>query len=376
MTKKKLTFIVINKNVINVFLINHLKLLIKYYDINFISPINLKYIKIENISFNNKFLKLNRDLNFFNFFSCFLSLLFHIKKNKNHLFISIHPKNGLLLLSICKYFENFTSLHIITGQVWANMRGVKKIIFKFIDNLIFKKNDYLLIDSNSQKSYLKKNNFNYKFDCINNGSICGVNINTFKKSKLNTIEFKKKYLLPINSKFILFIGRINASKGVDLLLKAFDLLRKNNKDYYLLIVGRDEISFDNLINKYSINLKKKVFKFDHTADVAYFYSLADIFCLPSYREGFGLSVIEASASSLPVIVSDIYGLQDSMIDKVTGLKFKTGDYNSLYHKINYLIQYPSQSEKFGVQGKAFVKKNFDHRDVTNFLLKYLNKTVF
>jgi len=375
MTKKKLTFIIINKNVINVFLINHLKILIKYYDINFISPINSSYIKIENISFNNKFLKLNRDLNFFNFLNCFLSLLFHIKKNKNHLFISIHPKNGLLL-SICKYFQKFISLHIITGQVWTNMRGLKKIIFKYIDNLIFKKNDYLLIDSNSQISYLKKHNFNYKFDCINYGSICGVNLNTFKKSKLNKIEFKKKYLLPINSKFILFIGRINASKGIDLLLKAFDLIRKNNEDYYLLIVGRDEMSFDNLINKYSTNLKNKILKFDHTADVAYFYSLADIFCLPSYREGFGLSVIEASASSLPVIVSDIYGLQDSMIDKVTGLKFKTGDYNSLYHKINYLIQYPSQSEKFGVQGKAFVKKNFDHRDVTNFLLKYLNKIVF
>lgn len=375
MTKKKLTFIVINKNVINVFLINHLKLLIKYYDINFISPVNSKYIKIENISFNNKFLKLNRDLNIFNFFNCFLSLLFHIKKNKNHLFISIHPKNGLLL-SICKYFQKFTSVHITTGQIWANMRGLKKIIFKFIDNFIFKKNDYLLVDSNSQISYLKNHNFNYKFDCINYGSICGVNLNIFKKSKLNKIEFIKKNLLPNNSKFILFIGRINTSKGIDLLLKAFNRIIKNNEDYYLLIVGKDEISFDNLINKYSTNLRNKVFKFDHTTNVSYFYSFSDIFCLPSYREGFGLSVIEASASSLPVIVSDIYGLQDSMIDEVTGLKFKTGDHNSLYDKINYLIQHPSQSEKFGDQGKAFVEKNFDYKDVTNFLLKYLNKIVF
>ena len=278
MTKKKLTFIVINKNVINVFLINHLKLLVKYYDINFISPINSEYIKIENTSFNNKFLKLNRDLNFFNFFSCFLFLLFHIKKNKNHLFISIHPKNGLLL-GVCKYFQNFTSLHIITGQIWANMRGVKKIILKFIDNLIFKKNDYLLIDSFSQISYLKKNNFNYKFDCINHGSICGVNLNTFKKSKLNKIEFKKKYLLPMNSKFILYIGRINTSKGIDLLLKAFDIIRKNYDDVYLLIVGKDEMNFDKLINKYDNNFKNKILKFDHSAKVSYFYSLADIFCL-------------------------------------------------------------------------------------------------
>ena len=44
--------------------------------------------------------------------------------NKNNLYISIHPKNGLLL-GICKYFYNFTSLHIITGQIWANMKGLK-----------------------------------------------------------------------------------------------------------------------------------------------------------------------------------------------------------------------------------------------------------
>jgi len=375
MIKKKLTFLVINKNVIDVFLLNHIKLLTKFYDISFISPIYSINLKIDNNFYSNKFIKMNRGLNPFNFFSCFLILLFHIKKNSNNLYISIHPKNGILL-SICKFFLKFKSLHIITGQIWVNKKMLNKIILKSLDHLIFKKIDFLLSDSLSQISFLKKQKFFYNFECLNNGSICGVDTKKFKKSKLNKLSFQKKYNLSSNSKFILYVGRVNISKGINLLLKAFDHIIQKNDNYYLVIVGSDEINFNILLNQYSPNLKFKVLKFDHCSNVSFYYSIADIFCLPSYREGFGLSVIEASASRLPVVVSDIYGLHDSMIDKVTGLKFKVGNYNSLFNKLNYLIRHPKKLEQFGNQGLDFVKKNYDCKDVTNFLLKYINKISF
>ena len=50
----------------------------------------------------------------------------------------------------------------------------------------------------------------------------------------------------------------------------------------------------------------------------------DTFCLPSYREGFGLSVIEASALEKPIICSDAYGLQDTSIKGETGLRHRAG----------------------------------------------------
>ena len=138
MIRKKLTFLVINKNVVNVFLLNHLKLLRKYYQINFISPINNKYIKFGNHFYQNSYVNLDRSFNLAIFFSNIFYLMKFLKNNKNNLYISIHPKNGLLL-SICKCFHNFTSLHIITGQIWANMKGLKKSFFKIIDSIIFKK---------------------------------------------------------------------------------------------------------------------------------------------------------------------------------------------------------------------------------------------
>ena len=66
----------------------------------------------------------------------------------------------------------------------------KKSFFKIIDSIIFRKNNYLLVDSKSQISFLKKNKFfKYNFDCINNGSISGVDIKKFKKSILIKIFF-------------------------------------------------------------------------------------------------------------------------------------------------------------------------------------------
>ena len=376
MIRKNLTFLVINKKVVNVFLFNHLKLLRKYYQINFISPINSKHIKFDNHFYQNSYINLDRKFNLLIFLSNFFHLMKFIKNNKNNLYISIHPKNGLLL-GICKYFYNFTSLHIITGQIWANMKGLKKTFFKIIDNIIFKNNNYLLVDSKSQITFLKKNKFlKYNFDCIYNGSISGVDIKKFKKSKLNKKLFLKKNNLNSNSKFILFVGRINLSKGIVLLLDAFNKLVQKESNYYLLIVGNEEIIFHDLIKKYSDQVREKILKFDHTDNITFFYSIADIFCLPSYREGFGLSVIEASASNLPVIVSDIYGLNDCMQEKITGLKFKSGSYLSLYNKINFLINNPSKLIKYGKQGKIFVSKNFNYRDVAKFFLEYINKINF
>ena len=182
--------------------------------------------------------------------------------------------------------------------------------------------------------------------------------------------------MPLNSRFILYVGRINFSKGINILIKAFDQIIQKHDNYFLIIVGSDEINFNSLLNKYSNNLKLKVIKFEHSSNIMFYYSIADIFCLPSLREGFGLSVIEASASRLPVVVSDIYGLHDSMIDKVTGLKFKVGNCNSLYNKLNYLIRNPNILERFGNQGLVFVKENYDSKDVAKFLLNYINKISF
>ena len=56
---------------------------------------------------------------------------------------------------------------------------------------------------------------------------------------------------------------------------------------------------------------------------------ADLFCLPSYREGFGMAAVEAGSCGLPVITSRIYGLTDAVEEGVTGLMHEPGDVNEI-----------------------------------------------
>ena len=231
-----------------------------------------------------------------------------------------------------------------------------------------------MIDSLSQIKFLKNEGFDTKkIKCINNGSICGIDTKKFYKSKQNKIKFCKKNNWKVDENIILFIGRINKHKGIFLLLEAFKILIDNNYKCNLLIVGNDEIYFKNFINKIDPNYKKRILIFNHKIDINYYYSLSSVFCLPSYREGFGMSVIEASSSFLPVVVSDIYGLNDSCINNKTGLKFKSGSSLDLVDKLKYLFNNPKKMRLFARNGKNFVDEKFNQKDVSKFIFDFIKK---
>ena len=146
----------------------------------------------------------------------------------------------------------------------------------------------------------------------------------FKKIYLeNKKEIRKKLNLNEDDLILIYTGRINYDKGIHVLLNSLERLNKRYNKLTLLIVGEDEINI-NKLDKFNYLEIKKIKVFPYSNKVDEYLKVSNIFILPSYREGFGVSVIEALACGLPVVVSDIYGLKDSFNDKINGLKFKTG----------------------------------------------------
>ena len=94
---------------------------------------------------------------------------------------------------------------------------------------------------------MKNNNFKINnFFLINNGSIKGVNTSLFFKYDQIKKKFnKKKFDIPINSKIILYIGRLDPDKGIKLLIDSFVKLSSKFKEIILLIVGKDEMNVKN-----------------------------------------------------------------------------------------------------------------------------------
>ncbi len=74
---------------------------------------------------------------------------------------------------------------------------------------------------------------------------------------------------------------------------------------------------------------------------------ADVFCLPSYREGFGMTIIEAAASGVPAVATRIYGITDAVDDSKTGLLFPVGDVAALTHALLKLIADDDLRQRMG-----------------------------
>ena len=131
-----------------------------------------------------------------------------------------------------------------------------------------------------------------------------------------------------NSKKFLAVGRFSRlHKGFDLLIKAFSIFAKNNKEWTLDIVGEgvEEDMYHKLIAEHNMHDRITIHPF--TDDVQQYYSDAQIYVLSSRWEGFGLVLVEAMSHGLPIVSSDIPTSKEIMGD--FGIYFKNGDIEEL-----------------------------------------------
>jgi glycosyltransferase involved in cell wall biosynthesis len=101
-----------------------------------------------------------------------------------------------------------------------------------------------------------------------------------------------------------------------------------------------------------------VFEFDLVDNHEVYLAVANILCLPSYREGFGTIVIDAAAMGVPSIGSNISGLRDAIEDGKTGRLFPAGNVGGLVEIMLDAIENPNKYNKMGLAARARVNANF------------------
>lgn len=191
-----------------------------------------------------------------------------------------------------------------------------------------------------------------------------IDLSRFRK----TIRSKKKFLKKIgvddSKKILLYVGRIHESKGIQYVMESIKGLNLN-----FLIVGNDVgylPTLKNLAKKRGI--EKKVFYFQGVNDkmLSNFYAVSDFFVLFSEWEGFGITVIEAMASGLPVIVSDRGALPFLVKNGQNGLIVKFRDMPGLKNSIKSLMEDDSLAERLSENSIDFAN-NFDIKKVVKSL---------
>jgi glycosyltransferase involved in cell wall biosynthesis len=256
-----------------------------------------------------------------------------LKKGKYDITHTFTPKAGLIgqLASYISRVKN--RYHTFTGQVWATKTGWVRMILKRLDKLTGSLTTYALVDSPSQQQFLLDNNVIRpgKSTVLGLGSISGVNLRKFKFSDEKRLTLRAKLGLDEDDFVILYAGRLKVDKGIPELISAFDMI-STNKKCYLVVVGADE---DNLLPL--LKSRSNVLFCGFTDDITSYFSMADLLCLPSHREGFGNVIIEAAACKLPALASNIYGLSDAIENKKSGLLHRVNDPYDIVENLKKLI---------------------------------------
>ncbi len=304
-----------------------------------------------------------------------LSLVRLFRAERFEIVHSVSPKAGMLAMLAARIAGVPHCLHTFTGQVWATLHGVKRWVLKQADCLLARLTTRALVDSPSQRDFLIEEDVlaAEKAEILGKGSICGVDGGRFRPDIEIRRELRHKLGITQSAPLLLFLGRFTQDKGVLDLAKAFVSLTEKFPEVRILFVGPDESGLVRKISNICEAVNSNVHFVDYTDLPERFMAAADIFCLPSYREGFGMAIIEAAAAGIPAVASRIYGITDAVADGITGLLHPPGDVDAIVQQLSELLSNPERCREMGACARRRALADFSREESSRALLAFYSK---
>ena len=371
---KKLCFVATIPDVVYAFLKDHIQASAKKWKVTVIThPKNSGLLRELNARFIP--LDIRRKASLWRDLLTLFQLTVLFRRESFDLVHSIMPKAGLLVMLAGRLAGVQNRMHTFTGQVWANKQGWKRGALKMFDKLIVAFATHVLVDSPSQRDFLVYEGVLKpgKGIVIGHGSICGVSAEQFHPDAQVSGEVRAELGISPEKTVILFLGRLNRDKGILDLAAAFADIASRQPDVVLVLVGAEEdVPFarvQEICGKYRDRLRRVSF----TPYPERYMATADIFCLPSYREGFGQVIIEAAASGVPTVATRIYGITDAVEDGKTGLLFPVGDVAALTENLLTLIEDQVLRQSMGELARVRALELFASEKITGELVSLYEK---
>lgn len=301
-----------------------------------------------------------------------LSLAFN--KLKFDIVHSTTPKAGLLSAIAGFIAGTPVRLHTFTGQPWVTTTGIKRSILMFCDRVIARLNTHCYADSASQRDFLISSGIikAEKISVIGAGSLAGIDLERFNPRRYSASELqalRHDLNIPSTAKILLFVGRITPDKGICELISAFSDIVKTNDEVFLVLVGPFESDGESVVNQVGPGVLSKIKTVGFSSEPEKYMALADVLCLPSYREGFGTVVIEAAAMGTPAIGTDIYGLSDAIVNGETGVLVPVRDTASLKASILAVLDDPERLSAMGVVARDRAIRDFGSKAYSELLIE-------
>ena len=272
--------------------------------------------------------------------------------------------NAALSASIAGWLARVpVRINLQWGMSYASRTGFQHYFRRTVDKIICLCSTSVQPDSRSNYNYAVADHlYPARKGCvIYNGSACGVNFNRFdinKRAEWRAQVFEK-YGLTKYKRIFGYVGRLIVEKGINELMEAFEKL--NDPESCLIFVGRTDRT--ETLNQELLERIKSLPNVIFTGSVKnpeVYYAAFDFMILPSYQEGFGMTVLETAAMGTPPICTNIKGPTDFVKNDVTGLVCEVKSVDSLYNTLMKACQMNEEEYQHLAQTSYnTVKRDFD-----------------
>lgn len=288
----------------------------------------------------------------------------YIRQIKADIVTGHTPKGGLVAILAAYLARVPIRIYFRHGLVYETSTGIRRNLLINIDRLASCLATKIVCVSPSVacRSIEDRLNTKGKQIVLANGTCNGIDIERFCKERVNTytlISLRKKLGINEGDFTIGFTGRLVRDKGIIELVRAYQKL-KGHLNVHLLLVGMFEIR-DALPEDVVETIKKDnsiiCTGYVDNSIIEQYYALMDVFVLPSYREGFPTSVLEASSMKIPIITTKVTGCIDSIKENTTGI-FVKHDANQIKDAIMRLYSNQALRIDMGEKGREYVVNYF------------------
>lgn len=281
-----------------------------------------------------------------------------IVRNGNYRLIHTHtPIASFITRMACRNIPNLKILytahgfHFLKGapmKNWLIYYPAEKLAARWTDALItMNEEDYKI----AQKFKIRDNGLTHKVHGV------GVDLNKFQpQTKETKIFFRKEYGFKEEDFILFYAAELNYNKHQDLLIDTIDILKDKIPNIKLLLAGTGHFKnkYENKINELGLNSYIKLLGLRR--DVPNLLTLSDIAVASSRREGLPVNVMEAMASGLPLVVTDIRGHRDLVDNMINGYTIGVNDTIGFANAIENLYEDSKLREKYGINGQKLVQK--------------------
>jgi glycosyltransferase involved in cell wall biosynthesis len=294
-----------------------------------------------------------------------------LRENRPDIVQSYTPKAGLITMTAARLAGVPVRIHGIVGMPLMEARGIRRSLMKFAEKFTYLNATVLTCNSFGLRDYVNVHLTRRPIVVIGSGSINGVNVDFFDPDT-DIVGIRAELGISDISTVFVYVGRLVPDKGIVELIEAFTELEFMYSEIDLLLVGDEEYELTPLPEKTRelISKSKRIHKLGWRDDVRPFMSSADVFILPSYREGLPNSVLEAGAMALPSIVTDINGCNEVVEDGNNGIIVPPKDFVTLMHAMVFFLESKEMSRTMGQFARDRVIKFFDQNNFWRLLAEF------